>query len=708
MTTDAPVERKFPISKPNLDLLARHAINLRDGRLIPSGSLQTTEQTVRDLFQKMLPDAYNNRAKGKPFQILFFAHGGTVTEEDAVRQALAHIPHWLEAGIYPIFFIWETDVWHSIRDCLLGRPKDRGLGDILGKIQQSFVSSTDWTIEKAVRAGGIDDVWNQMKLYAQRGVEPGRGGADLVATELAGFMKSTGIDADQVKVHCLGHSAGAVFHAWFIPALIAAKVGGVASLSLLAPAITTALFEEKLLPLVGSDDGVAKLTMFTMDEKTELADNVIRIYRKSLLYLISRALEPKIPTAILGMEESIRANRNIANLFNYPLGDGGDAELIFSPTGAAKAGRASNSRAHGGFGNEPDTLNSIVFRLTGKDAKPFPADFKETVGQTPTDRAMPAPSLAPAASRRLALCIGIDDYPAAPLAGCVNDALLWQETFAALGFESAGLLVNEQATYAGILAAIEELVTTARPGDALVIQYAGHGTQLDDLDGDETDDQLDEALVPFDYTSGKFVLDDDLGRIFSQLPDGVGLTCFVDSCHSGTINRAFGPTALRAASGERERFIVVDAKTAAKHKEFRESEPTACGAAADDMREIAFAACQPEQTAKEKDGHGYFTVAATTLIRSGVAVTNAGLLKLLIDHFPLKPASQLPHLNCQNEFLELPLFQIAAAPARAPGSPAAVPVAARSAAPAACDARLLMETMNRYLTILDRLTGGKC
>jgi len=706
MTTDTPAERSFTISQSNRQLLAKHAINLRDGRLIPSGSLESTVKSVQDLFRNELAAAYKDRKKGKPFQILFFAHGGTVTEEGAVKQALAHIPHWKKANIYPIFFIWETGIWTSIRDCLAGRPADRGIGDFFGKIKDGFVGATDWSVEKTVRGAQIDNVWGKMKLFAEHGVEPGIGGAWTVAEELARFLKSTGVDAAQVKVHCVGHSAGAVFQAWFIPALLASGLDQVESLYLLAPAITNALFEEKLHGLVGNSDGIGNLTLFTMDERTELADSVSKIYRKSLLYLISRALEPKIPTAILGLEESIRANHNISNLFNYPLGDGANAQLIFSPSGDAKPGFASQSHAHGGFGNETDTLNSIVFRIGGKDAgEPFPAGFRDTVDDTPTARAMDAPSLAPAPPRRLALCIGIDDYPAAPLAGCVNDALLWQQTLIDLGFESAGLITNEQATFAGIIAAIVDLVTNARPGDALVIQYSGHGTQLPDLDGDETDDQKDEALVPYDYTDGKFILDDDLGRIFDMLPEGAGLTCFFDSCHSGTVNRFSGPTPIPAAGAERERFIVVRGDIRAKHQQFRESQPANRGASEEGMREISFGACQPEQTAKEKDGHGYFTLAATGLLRSGATVTNAGLLKLLIDNFPLKPDSQKPHLNCQDNFREFSLFQIAEGK-----SPAATiqQLARAQTSPTDNDARLLMETMNRYLTILDRLTSGKC
>lgn len=713
MTTEAPTERKFDITPANREILRKHAVNLRDGRLMPSGSYESTLENVQNLFRKELPAAYKAaKAANRPFQLLFFAHGGTVTEEDAIAQALAHIPKWEAAGIYPIFFIWETSVWLAIRDRFAGRPADRGfVTDIFGKIKEGAVTANDWAWEKAFRTAGIDDVWDQMKIFAEHGVEPTRGGAWTVAAELAAFLKSDGVSAADVKVHCLGHSAGAVFHAWFIPTLLAAGLASVDNLFLLAPAITVDLFGQRLLGLIGKDNGVAKLTTFTMDEKTELADNVM-VYRKSLLYLISRALEPRVPTKVFGLEESIRSEKTLVSLFNYPQGNGASAELILSPTGKGKPGSSTNSTAHGGFGNEPDTLNSVVFRILGKGAPtPFPPDFKNVVKDSSAERALPAaPAILPSRPRRLALCIGIDDYPAAPLDGCVNDARLWQETFEALGFESAGLLVNEQATYAGIMDSLEKFVGSAAPGDALVVQYAGHGTQVEDLDGDEKkedpNDDLDEALVPYDYTSGRFVIDDDLARVFDRLPKGAGLTCFMDCCHSGTITRMMGRPPVPAEIGAKKRYLPIplDGPIAELHREFRKSQPATRGPVGyEGMREVTFSACTATQTAKEKNGHGFFTLAATGLLRSGNAMTNGGLLQLLAKNFPLPADSQLPFLHCQDSFLELPLFQIGE------GAPGRIPAIERlvAAQTTESDARLLMETMNRYLIILDRLTGGK-
>ena len=312
----------------------------------------------------------------------------------------------------------------------------------------------------------------------------------------------------------------------------------------------------------------------------------------------------------------------------------------------------------------------------------------------------------PSATRRRALCIGIDDYPTARLFGCVNDARLWRKTFEDLRFDSVGLLTNEQASYAGILAALEQMVTSANPGDALVVQFAGHGTQVEDLDGDEAaqtpPDNLDEALVPFDYQSGLLIIDDDLGRVFDKLPKGVGLTVFLDCCHSGTATRAFSLKRNTHASGEEnERYLALDRDSLKAFRDVRKRESLRSRSAPESMQEVTFAACQPSQTAKEKNGHGYFTLAATAILSDGLAGTNAGFLKLVSEGFPLPPSSQLPHLHCSEATLDLPLFAIASFSAQAIASSTA---SREAAATDPSDRRLLMETMKSYLEILERLT----
>lgn len=141
--------------------------------------------------------------------------------------------------------------------------------------------------------------------------------------------------------------------------------------------------------------------------------------------------------------------------------------------------------------------------------------------------------------KKLALCIGINNYPGTDmdLAGCVNDANDWAAELAQRGFSVAKLL-DEQATKAGMVDGFSRVIGQADSGDVVVITYSGHGTYQYDTDGDEADG-LDEALCPHDIrTLGAALIDDEIHAIFKTRRDGVHLVLISDSCHSGTVNRA--------------------------------------------------------------------------------------------------------------------------------------------------------------------------
>ena len=257
------------------------------------------------------------------------------------------------------------------------------------------------------------------------------------------------------------------------------------------------------------------------------------------------------------------------------------------------------------------------------------------------------------AGRRRALCVGIDDYATAPLAGCVQDATDWRDALAAMGFE-ATLVTNRQATREAILAGLTDLVSTAARGDIVVFQYAGHGTQFEDL-GDEPgdeDDGKDEAFCPADMDTGAYVIDDDVRAIFATIGEGVNLTCFIDCCHSGSITRALGSPAkpLERTGSVRPRFMRATEAMTEAHRAFRgkikakrSRKPSAALA---DMRHVVFSACQDREVAYESDGHGDFTLRAIELLRKGVnGVTYEGFQERVIAAFGAG-RRQNPNLEC--------------------------------------------------------------
>jgi hypothetical protein len=144
-----------------------------------------------------------------------------------------------------------------------------------------------------------------------------------------------------------------------------------------------------------------------------------------------------------------------------------------------------------------------------------------------------------------ALLIGVDTYPhVPPLNGCVNDANLMRSVLVdTFGFaaDHISLLVNEQATRAGILSAFDALVSATAPDDIVVFHYSGHGSQIADREGDEPSG-FDSTIVPFDATrpvgDAPDITDDEIHLRLEALAEKTSfITLIFDSCHSGTITR---------------------------------------------------------------------------------------------------------------------------------------------------------------------------
>ncbi|MDH5774814.1 MAG: caspase family protein [Nitrospirota bacterium] len=164
------------------------------------------------------------------------------------------------------------------------------------------------------------------------------------------------------------------------------------------------------------------------------------------------------------------------------------------------------------------------------------------LGQTLMAALVPAFGAVPNASVKRALLIGIGKYEVLPrLPGSKNDIdLVHQVLMSRYGFSDHNIHVvrDEAATRVGILSALNNIVQEAGPNDVVYIHYSGHGSQVEDLNGDEPDDKLDETIVPQDgRTEGVAdITDDELEAILAQLKTSQAVVV-LDSCHSGTATR---------------------------------------------------------------------------------------------------------------------------------------------------------------------------
>ena len=147
----------------------------------------------------------------------------------------------------------------------------------------------------------------------------------------------------------------------------------------------------------------------------------------------------------------------------------------------------------------------------------------------------------PISLSRKALLIGMN-YPGTPykLSGCVNDIniieklLIEKFNFQSIVklHDSSSILPNK----VNILMQLKLLLNQSKSGDVLFFHYSGHGSQIKDINRDESDGN-DEVIIPLDYFSNNSIIVDDeiKGIIQENLKEGVKLIVLMDCCNSGTI-----------------------------------------------------------------------------------------------------------------------------------------------------------------------------
>jgi caspase domain-containing protein/N-acetylmuramoyl-L-alanine amidase-like protein len=649
--------------------LKPYVINLSSGHLSDDGEYTTSMEELDAIFSQHLERWVAGADAQNPRKVVIYAHGGLVNEESGLWTAKKHIDWWLSNRVYPIYFAWETGLGETIANLLSGSLQRGAARDI-------FDYTSDPVVEAMARTLGGVKLWTGMKVNARVSSQAPDGGAWLFLQKLSQFC---GTHRNQIQLHAVGHSAGSIFHAAMLPAFLDMNPSQpIETLHLLAPAIRVDEFLGTLKPRIGN--GVGHVTMYTMAEQWEKQDHCAHIYRKSLLYLLYYALETARKTGILGLEECVRRDAGLRQIFGLD-GPSRAGEVIWSVSQANQGRFASQSESHGGFDDDPATMNSVLRRILGVPdsmaIQPYPGqergrgvDIWGGGAPASTNAKQPPPPKAPVrlplpgqpsdvlqpplpprpagTGARRALCVGINyTGTRAELKGCINDMNEWATTFADLRFEVTSL-VEQEATYQRMRQALTDLVDSAKPGDTLVFQYAGHGTQVPDLNHDEAEGR-DQAFVPYDWQAGCFLVDDEILTITSRLPEAASLTFFVDCCHSGTITRA---AALESdpAADERIRFLQLDADVVKKFIDRYKKESVGRAAFAPNDGEpvaINFAACQDYQSAYEKDGRGDFTRNTVPLLRDAAGrINNQAFFEQVTKPFA-GSQRQNPNLYCR-------------------------------------------------------------
>ena len=151
--------------------------------------------------------------------------------------------------------------------------------------------------------------------------------------------------------------------------------------------------------------------------------------------------------------------------------------------------------------------------------------------------APPAPKPQVLKPKVRALLIG-NNYPnsSCPLQGCINDVIDMAAFLLSQGWTKEQIQIKPEASKLAMVSELYELAlrSWSEPLDYAYIHYSGHGTQVNDTNGDEPDN-LDEALCPTDYPTAGMVTDDLLNSIIcNQFNPKTQVRVVFDACHSGS------------------------------------------------------------------------------------------------------------------------------------------------------------------------------
>jgi hypothetical protein len=328
----------------------------------------------------------------KVARLAVYAHGGLNAQDESIARIRVLAPYFEANDIYPLFLTWKTGVGEILRDMAQDWARKlvgEGVAVTAGLLE-ALGDAKDRAVEALAHVLGTG-VWSQMRDNARQAADPGHG-LDLLATQLVALRRQLKARGQRLEVHLVGHSAGAILLGHLLDRCGApaarAPVLAVRSCTLYAAACSMQFAVEHYL---GAADrgvlGLDQLWLAALSDVNEKDDALpgpdLPVYGKSLLYLVSRALDDVRKQPLLGMERALDA----AYAADAEQWDAGALSAVQAwqrrgpclapPAGAnaARVVRAPKVRdtreggqiaaTHGSFDNHIELLTEAIERIRG-------------------------------------------------------------------------------------------------------------------------------------------------------------------------------------------------------------------------------------------------------------------------------------------------------------------------------------------------------
>ena len=329
---------------------------------------------------------------GKPAaRLMLYAHGGLNSEEESIERIRVLAPYFEANAIYPLFLTWRTGPIETLVAMLADTFRSFFGADDEAQMRAAgffdqLANARDRRVEELARVA-LKGIWSEMRESAADGVRSGRG-LDLLAAQLASLRGA--LAAKPLELHLVGHSAGSILLGHLLGEL-AAPAGGaaplkVASCTLYAAACSMRFAVDHYLG-AGSVLPIRKLHLDYLSDRNEKDDWLggfegLHLYGKSLLYLISRALDDVRKQPLLGFERALDANYaddadqwaagELDAVREWQAKFRGTTRRVDAPSVAVnKKGKTAQAR-HGSFDNNVEVIAATIRRIGGRaPAKPI-------------------------------------------------------------------------------------------------------------------------------------------------------------------------------------------------------------------------------------------------------------------------------------------------------------------------------------------------
>jgi hypothetical protein len=375
---EPPYVYKSPEVAPwDQDKAYQHSIVMGNNGTVLNRSVKSEDaQSSLDEIAYTQPLAWLNQDQTK---VVFYAHGGLNSEEDSIARVRILGPYFKANGMYPIFFTWTTGFLESLKyiigDATLGIEPQGAWRDIWESVKDAAKEAKDRAIEVACQNVLVKTVWSQMKQNAEASASFPNAALQPTVECIKNLQRAH----KNLEVHLIGHSAGSILLGHLLALFVQESIQ-VTTCTLYAPACTVQFALKYYQPAINSG-GLDKsaLTFEILTDEREQTDSV-GPYGKSLLYLVSRALEDYHKTPLLGMENAWKPQSSNDSIWNEECrnhvkewlkfwGHNYQPNLHGKDRAQVSNGPGFIPLVHGSFDNDVKVMTDTLKRILGRNLK---------------------------------------------------------------------------------------------------------------------------------------------------------------------------------------------------------------------------------------------------------------------------------------------------------------------------------------------------